>query len=82
MEIKATFNPNEVSARYSDRTSEGFGHYLTIDIPNGYDDVKKLSGKVLRHDGRAYTFTGWNSDRNEMFFRSTGKEVIATIAKK
>ena len=78
--ITATVNPNEISARYSFR--EGFGHYLNISIPNGWDDVKKISKKVLRHGGRAYTFTGWNSDRNECFFRSTGTEVIATIGKK
>ena len=78
--ITAPVNPNEISARYSFR--EGFGHYLTIDIPNGWDDVRKLTKKVLRHDGRAYTFTGWNSDRNECFFRSTGTEVIAVIGKK
>ena len=78
--ILATVSPNEIAARHSFR--EGFGHYLTIDIPNGWDDVRKLTKKVLRHDGRAYTFTGWNSDRNECFFRSTGTEVIAVIGKK
>lgn len=78
--ILATVSPNEIAARYSFR--EGFGHYLNISIPNGWDDVKKISKKVLRHGGRAYTFTGWNSDRNECFFRSTGAEVIATIGNK
>lgn len=80
MQITATSNPNEISARYDFR--EGFGHYLTLDCPAGWDDVKKLTKKVLRYDGRAYTFTGWNSDRNECFFRSTGTEVVAKICRK
>jgi hypothetical protein len=78
--ILATVSPNEIAARYSFR--EGFGHFLNISVPAGWDDVKKISKKILRHDGRAYTFTGWNSDRNECFFRSTGTEVVATIGKK
>ena len=75
--ITATVNPNEVSARYSFR--EGFGHYLNIEVPNGWDDVKKLTKKVLRHDGRAYTFRGWNSDRNECFFHSDGSEITVIL---
>lgn len=75
--ITATVNLNEVSARHSFR--EGFGHYLNIEVPNGWDDVKKLTKKVLRHDGRAYTFRGWNSDRNECFFHSDGSEITVIL---
>lgn len=42
---------------------------LRIDVPNGWDDVKKICKKVLEFDGKKYVFTGWNSDRNEVFFR-------------
>ena len=79
MEITATIAPNEIAARHNYR--EGFGHHLTIDVPNGWEDVKKLTKKVLRADGRAYTFIGWNSDRNEMFFRENAG-VVATISAK
>jgi len=48
---------------------EGLGYYLTIDCPAGWDDVKKISRKVLAYEGRNYTFTGWCSDRNVAFFR-------------
>jgi hypothetical protein len=75
--VTATINPNEVAARYSFR--EGFGHYLNISVPNGWDDVKRISKKVLRHDGRAYTFRGWCSDRNECFFHSDGNEITVVI---
>jgi len=79
-EVTAKFNPNEIAARYSDRSAYGLGHHLTISCPDGWEDVKKLTRRVLRHDGRAYTFIGWNSDRNECFFRSTsGNEVTATL---
>ena len=75
--ITATFNPNEVSAIYTHR--EGFGHYLRIEVPNGWDDVQKISKKVLRHDGRAFTFRGWNSDRNECYFHSDGSEITVIL---
>ena len=42
--------------------------FLAISVPDGWDDVKKISRKVLVFDGREFTFTGWNSDRNECFF--------------
>ena len=75
--ITATINHSEVSARHSFRP--GFGHYLNISVPNGWDDVKKLTKKVLRHDGRKYTFRGWCSDRNECFFHSDGSECTVVI---
>jgi len=44
---------------------------LTIDVPNGWDDLKKLVKKVLEYNGEFYSFTGWNSDRNVAFFVET-----------
>jgi len=75
--VTATINPNEVSARHTYR--EGFGHYLNIEVPNGWDDVRKLTKKVLHHDGRKYTFRGWNSDRNECYFHSNGSEITVVL---
>jgi len=75
--VTATINPNEVSARHTYR--EGFGHYLNIEVPNGWDDVRKLTKKVLHHDGRKYTFRGWNSDRNECYFHSNGSEITVIL---
>jgi hypothetical protein len=48
-----------------------FGHYLTVSVPNGWADVKKVCKKVLQFEGRNYSFTGWNSDRNDCYFRET-----------
>jgi hypothetical protein len=38
--------------------------YLEVACPNGWDDVKKLTAKVVLFDGRRFVWTGWNSDRN------------------
>ena len=42
--------------------------FLTIDVPNGWEDVKTLSTKVLEYQGREFVFTGWNSDHNHCYF--------------
>ena len=55
--------------------------FLTINVPNGWDDVKNLTTKVLTHDGKDYTFSGWNSDDNECYFVriKNGPNFVATI---
>ena len=58
---------NEIPVFHSVRPSVG-REFLTVDCPEGWDDVKKIKNKVLLFDGRKFTFTGWNSDRNEAFF--------------
>ena len=42
---------------------------MYVSVPNGWDDVKNLTNKVLTYNGRDFTFTGWNSDRNEAYFK-------------
>ena len=44
---------------------------LTVSVPSGWDDVKQISKHVLIYAGHLYTFTGWNSDRNEAYFKWT-----------
>lgn len=70
---------NLIAVRPSDRRNEGLGRYLTIDIPNGWDDCKKICKKVIEYQGVNYKFTGWNSDRNECFFVETSD--VARIKK-
>ena len=65
--MKATIIPNEITVRHSIR-EEVNREFLTVDVPEGWDDVKKICKKVLNFNGRKFTFTGWNSDRNEAFF--------------
>ena len=65
--MNATILPNEIPVRYNVR-EDVQREFLTIDVPNGWDDVKKICKKVLLFDGRKFTFSGWNSDRNECYF--------------
>jgi hypothetical protein len=51
---------------------------ITFDVPNGWDDVAKVCKKVLIHGGEKFTFTGWNSDRNECFFKRVIGEPVLT----
>lgn len=81
--MKATILTNDISVVYS-KYPEVSREYLTIDVPNGWDDVKKICKKVLSYDGRKFTFTGWNSDTLQCYFvRSllTGIEPVATFVK-
>ena len=62
----ASISPDLLVVRPSGTRPE----FLTVSVPNGWDDVAKLTGKVLEFEGRRYGFTGWNSDRNEAYFKS------------
>jgi len=55
--------------------------FLTLNVPNGWDDVQKLTNKVLNYDGRDFVFSAWNSDRNECYFYRVihGETMTATI---
>ncbi len=64
--MNATIAPNEIPVTHSVRSELG-REFLNIKI-DGWSDVAKISKKVLVFDGRKFTFTGWNSDRNECFF--------------
>lgn len=71
----AVADPNAVPVEY-DREHD----ILTIPVPNGWDDVKPYQNKVLRFEGRVYTFTGWNSDRNVAYFKRAVS--VATVETK
>jgi hypothetical protein len=75
--MKASILPNDISVVYSYRPDVA-REYLTIDVPNGWDDVAKLTKKVLRYDGKAFKFTGWNSDTLKCYFVRTNE--VATIS--
>ena len=75
----ATISKDEISVVYSNRPDIN-REFLTIDVPNGWDDVAKLSKKVLRYKGNAFVFTGWNSDDLKCYFVRSNE--VATISKK
>lgn len=65
--MKAIVATNEIPVQYSIRPDIG-REFLTIDIENGWDDVKKLTNKVLIFEDKKFAFTGWCSDTNKCFF--------------
>jgi hypothetical protein len=83
MSTIATIAKNEVAVRFSERPDVG-RDFLTIECPNGWDDVKKLTNKVLNYEGRKFTWCSWNSDRNDCTFVAPhkGSQSVATISTK
>jgi hypothetical protein len=75
----ATISKNEIPVVYSHRI-EVNREYLTIDVPNGWGDVKKLTKKVLTYKGMKFVFTGWNSDTLKCYF--VRSDEIATVGTK
>lgn len=45
------------------------GGVLVVAAPDGWDDVKRLVGKVIEYEGIQYAYSGWNSDRGEAYFK-------------
>lgn len=43
--------------------------YIEVSVPNGWDDVKNLSNKVIEVNSLDFCYTGWNSDRNIAYFK-------------
>lgn len=72
--------PNEIKVSHDIRPDVN-REFLTIDVPNGWDDVEKIKGKVLEFDGRKFVFCGWNSDRNECFFFRVLKGALNNTAR-
>ena len=49
--------------------------YIEIQVPNGWDDVKKLVNKVVEVNDLDFSYTGWNSDTNIAYFKHKHKTV-------
>lgn len=77
--MKATIVPNEIAVVHSHRPDIG-REFLMIQVPNGWNDVAKICRKVLSYSGRKFTFTGWNSDRNECYFARSLHEKFSPVA--
>ena len=65
--MTATINPKEIPVQHSIRPDVG-REFLTVKIPNGWDDCKKIKNKVLTFEGKKFTWSGWNSDTDEAYF--------------
>jgi hypothetical protein len=58
--MNATIAPNEIAVTHTVRPEVG-REFLSFPI-TGWDEVKKLTKKVLVYDGRKFVFSCWNSD--------------------
>lgn len=73
----------EIAVEYSERPSVG-RDFLKFDVPNGWEDVRKVTNKVLEYKGRKFTFVSWNSDFNYCCFTAPhgGSQATARIVAK
>jgi hypothetical protein len=74
----ASIASNKIQVEYSAMPDR---EYLTFKVPYGWDDVKLLTNKVLTYNSKDFTFSGWNSDRNECYFVRlvNGPSFVASI---
>jgi AAA+ superfamily predicted ATPase len=74
MNNTATVMNNAIPVKYVN--NDNGVSWITVDAPNGWDDVKKICKKVLVFDGKPHKFTGWNSDRNVAFFKQSNQYAV------
>jgi hypothetical protein len=76
----ASIATNKISVSHTIRTDMD-REYLTLNVPEGWDDVKNLTNKVLTYEGRDFIYSGWNSDVNQCYFVRliNGPDQVATI---
>lgn len=43
--------------------------WFQIDVPNGYEDVKKIMNKVIEVNNYDFVYSAWNSDKNIAYFK-------------
>lgn len=74
----ASIASNKISVVHHEYENREF---LTFSVPNGWDDVEKMVNRVLTYEGRDFTFSGWDSDKNECYFVRIKTDVsrVATI---
>jgi hypothetical protein len=73
--MKATLLQNEINVTHSVRDNR---EYLKFSI-TGWDEVAKLTKKILSYDGKKFKFSCWNSDDLYCVFIRT--QETATICK-
>jgi hypothetical protein len=73
--MKATLLKNEINVTHS---VSGNREYLKFDV-SGWDEVAKLTKKILAYDGKKFKFSCWNSDDFYCVFIRTYE--TATICK-
>ena len=49
--------------------------YIEVNVPNGWDDVKKMGNKLNEVNNIDFCYTGWNSDRNIACFKHNNRTI-------
>ena len=49
--------------------------YIEVQVPHGWDDVKKLVNKVIEVNQLDFSYTGWNSDKCIAYFRHNHRTI-------
>lgn len=65
--MEATIASNKISVTHYD-VGDINREFLSFFVQDGWDEVKRYVNKVLTFEGRDFAFSGWNSDRNEVYF--------------
>ena len=68
--MNASFATNKIAVRHNMRADVN-REFLTFYVPNGWDDVKNIVNRVLVFNRKDFVFSGWNSDKNEVYFFRT-----------
>lgn len=76
MKTKAQVLPKEIAVTHSIRPDVQ-REFLSFSIA-GWEEVAPLTKKVLLYEGKKFTFSGWNSERNECYFFKPLNEEVQT----
>ena len=80
--MNAKISPDEFPVIHRVHPDIGL-EYIQFDVPNGWDDVKKVCKKALVYDGRKFGFSCWDSDKLICLFRRPldGSQMFAHFEK-
>jgi hypothetical protein len=49
--------------------------YIEVQVPDGWDSVKKIMDKVIEVNSLDFSYTGWNSDKCIAYFRHNNRTI-------
>jgi hypothetical protein len=49
--------------------------YIEVQVPDGWDSVKKIMDKVIEVNSLDFSYTGWNSDKNIACFKHNNRTI-------
>ena len=49
--------------------------YIEVQVPDGWNSVKKIMDKVIEVNSLDFSYTGWNSDKCIAYFRHNNRTI-------